>query len=323
MRSLMNQTIGEYRVVAFLGAGGMGEVYRAVHTRLGRVIAIKVLTQPVEGGNQLQRFYNEAAVQASLRHPAVAEYYGMHEVDGRPCILMEYVDGETVHDRMRVRGPFPASEAVRVLLAVTDAVAHLHDQGVVHRDLKSGNVKITSAGQVKLLDFGIARGPRTARMTQTGAVIGTLENLSPEQISGGEADARSDVWALGVLLYEMITGRLPFESGRCGGAVPDDSQCSVPAAVAQGVCGEPRGGTDPGAVPGEEPGTAVCVGAGSEGGAAGGRGRSRDELATGARRVGGRGGGGGGAGVDSGVASQVPRPGRLLRAARWRWRRAR
>ncbi len=212
MQSLVNQSIGEYRVVEFLGAGGMGEVYRAVHTRLARVVAIKILNQSSDSVAQVQRFYNEATVQASLRHPAVAEYYGFLELAGRPCILMEYVDGDTLHELLQRNGAFACPEAMRLFLEITCAVAHIHDQGVIHRDLKSSNIKVNSAGIVKLLDFGIARGPRSARLTKTGAVIGTLENLSPEQIDGGEADARTDIWALGVLLYEMLTGHLPFEA---------------------------------------------------------------------------------------------------------------
>lgn len=212
MESLVNQSIGEYRVVEFLGAGGMGEVYRAIHTRLNRVVAIKVLSHTAGNAAQIERFYNEATVQASLRHPAVAEYYGFFELGGRPCILMEYVDGDTLHELLRRNGAFRCEEAMRIFLEIAGAMAHIHDQGVIHRDLKSSNIKINSRGQVKLLDFGIARGPRSARLTQTGAVIGTLENLAPEQVEGKAADARSDIWALGILLYEMLTEHLPFQA---------------------------------------------------------------------------------------------------------------
>lgn len=212
MESLVNHSIGEYRVVEFLGAGGMGEVYRAIHTRLNRVVAIKVLSQTAGSAAQIERFYNEATVQASLRHPAVAEYYGFFELAGRPCILMEYVDGDTIHELLRRKGAFWWEEAIRVFSEITGAMAHIHDHGVIHRDLKSSNIKINSQGRVKLLDFGIARGPRSARLTQTGAVIGTLENLAPEQVDGRAADTRTDIWALGVLLYEMLTEHLPFQA---------------------------------------------------------------------------------------------------------------
>jgi len=208
--SALNANIGEYRLVDFIGAGGMGEVYRAEHTRLGRVIAIKILTQLEDPF--IQRFQNEVRIQASLRHPAIAEYYGVHEYRGRPCLLMELVDGDTLAERIRSRGPFPAADACAILRQVAEAVGYVHSQGIVHRDLKANNIKINSAGRVKLLDFGIARTARSNRLTRVGMLVGTLENLAPEQIGGGEADARSDIWALGVLLYEMVTGRLPFES---------------------------------------------------------------------------------------------------------------
>jgi serine/threonine-protein kinase len=208
--SALNANIGEYRVVDFIGAGGMGEVYRAVHIHLGRVIAIKILTQLED--SLVQRFQNEVRIQASLRHPAIAEYYGLHEFSGRPCLLMELVDGENLAERIRSGGPIPAAEACAILRQIADAVGYVHSQGIVHRDLKANNIKINSAGRVKLLDFGIARTARSSRLTRVGMLVGTLENLAPEQVGGGEADARSDIWALGVLLYEMVTARLPFES---------------------------------------------------------------------------------------------------------------
>ncbi|HVN04151.1 MAG TPA: serine/threonine-protein kinase [Bryobacteraceae bacterium] len=208
--SALNANIGEYRLVDFIGAGGMGEVYRAVHTRLGREIAIKILNQVEE--RAIERFQNEVRIQSSLRHPAIAEYYGMHEFRGRPCLLMELVDGETLADRIRTRGALPPASACAILRQAAEAVGYVHSQGIVHRDLKANNIKINSAGRVKLLDFGIARLTRGSHLTRAGMLIGTLENLAPEQVSGGEAGVRSDIWALGVLLYEMVTARVPFES---------------------------------------------------------------------------------------------------------------
>ncbi|MBZ5547097.1 MAG: serine/threonine protein kinase [Acidobacteriia bacterium] len=211
MPSLLNATIGEYRLVEFLGAGGMGEVYRALHTKLGRVVAIKILSDPGQDRSLLERSYNEARIQASLQHPAIAAFYGFYEYQGRPCILMEYIAGESLAERIRRQGALEITEALGILQRVTGAIAHIHQQGIIHRDLKSNNIKITPAGEVKILDFGIARAPHTARVTKIGAVIGTADNLAPEQLEGQEADTRSDVWALGVLMYEMLTGRLPFE----------------------------------------------------------------------------------------------------------------
>ncbi|MCA1816816.1 MAG: serine/threonine protein kinase [Acidobacteria bacterium] len=212
MRPLINQNVGGYRVVEFLGAGGMGEVYRAVHSKIGRVAAVKVLTQASAEDGLLERFFNEARIQSGLHHPNIATLYDFVELEGQPCIIMEYVDGQTLCERTRPHGPLPLAEVVYIFQSVVEAVAYIHNHGVVHRDIKSVNIKIDSAGQVKLLDFGIAKAETSTQLTATGSVIGTLEYIAPEQLMGGTADARSDIWALGVLLYEMVTGRVPFEA---------------------------------------------------------------------------------------------------------------
>lgn len=212
MDPLLHASIGEYRVMELIGAGGMGAVYKAVHTHLGRVIAIKVLSPELADGAALQRFYGEASIQASLKHPGVAEYLGFYEHAGRPCILMEYVDGETLSAILQRHGPFPVPEAVRIVRDIAGVAAHFHAQGVVHRDLKSSNIKIDSEGRVKVLDFGIARRQAAGRLTVAGAVVGTPHALAPEQIRGEPVREPADVWQLGVLFYELLTGRLPFES---------------------------------------------------------------------------------------------------------------
>lgn len=214
--ALLNSNIGEYRLVDFLGAGGMGEVYRAVHSKVGRVVAVKVLTHAVSGPKFVERFLNEARIQASLHHPNVAAFYDFLEFDGQPCIVMEYVDGQPLSDLIAARGALQTHEALAIFMAVAGAIQYVHSQGIVHRDIKSNNVKIGSAGEVKLLDFGIARGEATPSLTMTGDVVGTLQYLSPEQIKGGTADQRSDIWALGALLYEMVTGKVPFEAPTIG-----------------------------------------------------------------------------------------------------------
>ena len=208
----VNSTIGEYRITGFLGAGGMGEVYQAEHSRLGRAAAVKVLTHTTGSDGLLERFFNEARIQSSLRHPNVATLYDFTEVQGQPCIIMEYIDGQTLSERIRPSGPMPLAEIVYVFQAIVEAIAYIHDNGVVHRDIKSNNIKVSSSGEVKLLDFGIAKSEASQQLTATGSVIGTLEYLSPEQLMGGVADARADIWALGVLLYEMSVGRVPFEA---------------------------------------------------------------------------------------------------------------
>ena len=211
MASLINALIGEYRVLNLVGAGGMGEVYQARHTHFGHVIAIKVLLPGQTDGNTLRRFYSEASIQASLRHPGVAEYLGFYEHQGRPCILMEYVNGETISDILHRRGPFAPKEASVILRSVAEVVAHFHSLGVVHRDIKSSNIKITSTGSLKILDFGIARF-QSASYTTTGTVIGTPAVLAPEQVRGQGATEATDIWQLGVLAYEMLTGALPFQA---------------------------------------------------------------------------------------------------------------
>src|SRR5215212_6207626 len=214
----INQTVGEYRVVDFLGAGGMGEVYRALHSKIGRVAAVKVLTQATQASGFVERFFNEARIQASLQHLNVATLYDFCEVQGQPCIIMEYVDGETISERIAAyRAPLPLSETVYVFEKVCEAIDYVHRHGVLHRDIKSNNIKISSEGKVKLLDFGIAKAQNTQQqLTQAGSVIGTLQYLAPELIRGGTADASGDIWALGVLLYEMVTGRVPFDADTVG-----------------------------------------------------------------------------------------------------------
>lgn len=212
----INSTIGEYRLIDFLGAGGMGEVFRATHLKIGRVAAIKILTEGTSGGEFVERFFNEARIQASLQHANIATLYDFLECQGLPCIVMEYVDGVTISDHLKRSGALPLAEAIRIFKAVTGAIAYIHQHGVIHRDIKSNNVKISSHGQVKLLDFGIAKSQMSRSLTMTGGVIGTPNYLSPEQLRGSIADVRTDIWALGVLLYEMVTGRLPFEAATLG-----------------------------------------------------------------------------------------------------------
>src|SRR5215831_5181854 len=217
---MIGATVGEYRILDHLGAGGMGEVYRAVHSKIGRVVAVKVLTSPghnpAHNPAMTDRFLNEARIQAGLHHPNIATLYDFCEFQGQPCIIMEYVDGQTLELRIKSFGRLPPSEAVFIIQAVAQSIKYIHDNGIVHRDIKSNNIKITAAGEVKLLDFGIAKSSSTPSLTVDGSIVGTLQYLSPEQIRGGNADARSDIWALGVVLYEMVTGRAPFEATTIG-----------------------------------------------------------------------------------------------------------
>ncbi|MCX6629833.1 MAG: serine/threonine-protein kinase [Candidatus Solibacter sp.] len=203
--------IGNYEVVELLGSGGMGEVYLVEErgTRVRR--AMKTLRSGSPDSDLWRRFMNEGRVHSALSHPNIASFHEMFLFADRPCLVMEYVDGETLFARIRRLGPLPWDQTLAVLSHLCEALSYLHERGVMHRDLKSANIKITSGGSVKLLDFGIAKLRRSPGMTMAGTVMGTPEYLAPEQIGGQAADARSEIWALGLLGYEMSTGRLPFD----------------------------------------------------------------------------------------------------------------
>jgi serine/threonine-protein kinase len=215
MRFQTNEMIGEYRVTNFLGAGGMGEVYQGVHAKLGRPAAIKVLSESCSDESFTTRFFNEARLQASLHHPNVAALYDFQEIDGRLCIFMEFVNGESLEDLV-ARRAFTIEDAMKTFSPIVEAIAFIHQNGILHRDIKSQNIKLTSGGTVKLLDFGIAKDSTSHSLTQTGGVIGTPSYLAPEQLAGQGASAQTDVWALGVLLYEMLTGVEPFKADTIG-----------------------------------------------------------------------------------------------------------
>lgn len=215
MRFQPNEMIGEYRVTAFLGAGGMGEVYQGVHAKLGRPAAIKVLGEAASDESFTTRFFNEARLQSSLHHPNVAALYDFQEIGGRLCIFMEFVNGESLEDLV-ARRAFAVEDALKTFQPIVEAIAFIHENGILHRDIKSQNIKLTANGTAKLLDFGIAKGAETHSLTQTGGVIGTPSYLAPELLEGKPASAQTDIWALGVLLYEMLTGTEPFKSDSIG-----------------------------------------------------------------------------------------------------------
>jgi Tol biopolymer transport system component len=225
---LIGRTLAHYRVTAAIGVGGMGEVYRATDTRLGREVAIKVLPAEVAGDEErLARFRREAQLLASLNHPNVAAIYGLEEAEGTPFLVLELVEGEDLARRLE-RGPLPAAEAVAIAEQVAKGLEDAHEKGIVHRDLKPANVKTAPDGTVKVLDFGLAKayaadplsgsatGPSqsptlTRGGTEAGVILGTASYMSPEQARGKAVDKRSDVWAFGALLFEMLTGRRLFE----------------------------------------------------------------------------------------------------------------
>ena len=201
--------IGPYRITGFLGAGGMGMVWRAEHRDLGRDVAIKRLSESASAGIPLERFRNEARLHGTLNHPRIAQLYDFIEDDGLPCIVMEYVAGPTIEEQLR-GGAIPLHTAITTLEMVADAVGYLHQRGIVHRDIKPSNVKLRPDGSPVLLDFGIARADGDPRLTRTGMIIGSPHTIAPEQFENKPLDGRADIWALGVLFYEMVTGRSPF-----------------------------------------------------------------------------------------------------------------
>ena len=218
--------LGAYEVLSLIGEGGMGRVFRARDTRLKREVAIKTLALRADfGDDRLARFRREAEALAALNHPHIGSIHDQIETDEGLCLVLELVDGETLSDRIR-RGPIPVGETIAIARQIAEALEAAHARGIVHRDLKPANIKITSAGLVKVLDFGLAKldapahtdsvgpgGPATITspaMTMHGVVLGTAPYMSPEQARGESVDAQSDIWALGCVMYEMLTGQLSF-----------------------------------------------------------------------------------------------------------------
>jgi Tol biopolymer transport system component len=235
--------LGQYDVQASLGAGGMGEVYRARDTKLGRDVALKVLPQSVvHDAERLARFRREAQLLAALNHPHIAGIYEIGEADGTIFLALELIDGETLAARLQ-RGPIPVPEALEAAREIAAALEAAHDKGIVHRDLKPSNIAFSADGTVKVLDFGLARSAGTGSaapdpnvmnsptitspltLTALGVILGTAAYMSPEQAKGAVADKRADVWGFGCVLYEMLTGRRAF---------PGDDVTETMAAVIRG-----------------------------------------------------------------------------------------
>ncbi len=232
MTDLVGRTLSHYRITSAIGAGGMGEVYRATDTTLGRDVAIKVLPPEVaQDTERLGRFRREAQLLASLNHPNIAAIYGLEEAAGQLFIALELVEGEDLKERL-ARGAIPLDEALEIAAQIAEALEEAHNQGIIHRDLKPANVKLTPGGKVKVLDFGLAKawasesrdgrssGPMVSQSptlahtgTIAGVILGTAAYMAPEQARGKPVDRRADVWAFGVLLWEMLTGRTLFSGG--------------------------------------------------------------------------------------------------------------
>src|SRR5712692_11030273 len=226
MRLAIGTTLGPYEILAPIGAGGMGEVYRARDTRLNRIVAIKVLPMHLADRPELrERFDREARTIASLNHPHICTLYDIGHQDGTDFLVMEHLEGETLAARL-VKGPLPLEQVLQFAIEIADALDKAHRKGVTHRDLKPGNIMLTKTG-TKLLDFGLAKLKQetapanislsklsTAKdnLTAQGAILGTLQYMAPEQLEGKEkeVDARTDIFAFGAVVYEMATGKRAF-----------------------------------------------------------------------------------------------------------------
>ena len=216
--------LGSYEVTALIGQGGMGEVYRARDTKLGRDVALKVLPDLfADDPERLARFQREARVLASLNHPNIASIYGLEESGDTRALVLELVEGPTLAERI-AQGAIPVDEALPIARQIAEALEAAHEKGVIHRDLKPANVKVKADGMVKVLDFGLAKALEgdagsdpsesptlTAAATRMGVIMGTAAYMSPEQARGKTVDKRADIWAFGVVLYEMLTGQRPFK----------------------------------------------------------------------------------------------------------------
>src|SRR5262245_32258703 len=223
--------LGPYEIVSPIGAGGMGEVYRATDTNLGRDVAIKVLPDAfAQDPERLARFEREAKTLAALNHPNIAQIYGLERSGSTPALVLELVEGETLGDRI-ARGAIPLDAALPIARQIAEALEAAHEQGIIHRDLKPANIKVRPDGTVKVLDFGLAKltesnaaagaVPNALSMSPTitspalvsgvGVLLGTAAYMSPEQAKGKATDKRADIWAFGCVLYEMLTGKRAFE----------------------------------------------------------------------------------------------------------------
>ena len=231
MPILTGERLGPYEILSAIGAGGMGEVYQAHDTRLGRDVAIKVLPEAfAHDPERLSRFQREAKMLAALNHPNIATIYGLEQANGTSYLVMELVPGETLQQRIVREGALAVDEALAIAKQIAEALEAAHEKGIIHRDLKPANVKVTPEGKVKVLDFGLAKAfagdgvnedpanSPTLSMAATmhGVILGTAAYMSPEQAKGKAVDKRTDIWAFGCVLYELLTGKAAFQGEDVG-----------------------------------------------------------------------------------------------------------
>jgi serine/threonine protein kinase len=259
---LVGRQVGPYRILSPLGAGGMGEVYRAHDIKLGRDVALKTLpSEFARDPDRLARFRREARALATLNHPNIAAIYGLEESTHADCLVLELVEGETLAERIRRTGPLPLAQALDYARQIAEALEAAHCRGIIHRDLKPANVKVTPEGRVKVLDFGLAKAvwgieegqaltklaTATFSGTLAGHIVGTPGYMSPEQACAREVDQRTDIWAYGCLLFEMLSGKQAFN----GETLADIYRCcaSERTCLAGSACENPV--ENPGAIKAE------------------------------------------------------------------------
>ncbi len=209
---MIGKTILHYKILEKLGEGGMGIVYKAEDTKLKRDVAIKFLPSQIASQNEeRERFKVEAQAAAALNHPNIATIYSIEETDNEAFIVMEYIDGVELKDKIS-SGPVKQNKALEIITKIADGLKTAHNKGIIHRDIKSSNIMVTGDDQVKVMDFGLAKIKGSGLVTKVGTTMGTAAYMSPEQVSGEKVDQRTDIWALGIIFYELLTGELPFKA---------------------------------------------------------------------------------------------------------------
>ena len=207
---MIGKVISHYKISDKLGEGGMGVVYKAEDTKLKRTVALKFLPQQALGGEEeKERFIREAQAAAALDHSNICTTYEINEAEGQTFIAMAYVDGQSLEEKIK-SGPLNSKEAVAIAVQVAEGLREAHENGVIHRDIKSANIMIGKKGQAKIMDFGLAKLAGRTKLTKTATIMGTVAYMSPEQARGEPVDRRTDIWSLGVVLYEMLAGEVPF-----------------------------------------------------------------------------------------------------------------
>ena len=205
---MIGSTISHYKILEKLGEGGMGVVYKAQDTKLDRMVALKFLPAHLSDSEQDKaRFIQEARAAAALNHPNVCSVIDISEHDGQMFIVMEFIDGVTLRQKIPLQ---KISDAMTYAIQIGDALQEAHGKGVVHRDIKAENIMVNSKNQIKVMDFGLAKLKGSLKLTRTSSTVGTLAYMAPEQIQGGDVDARSDIFSFGIVVYEMLTDRTPF-----------------------------------------------------------------------------------------------------------------